>query len=241
MKQVKLSPRLNAIAKFIKTGAAVIDVGTDHGYIPVYLAQNSMAKRIIATDLRKGPLDRAKASALEYGVSERIEFIQTDGLIGIDGTGDGGAAIDTVILAGMGGETIMAILEEAKWPLLNGLRMILQPQSKLGELSSWLDKNGCAVFDETLVEDEGRIYTVLLAGTGESRAPMSCAELYADRLLTEKRDPLLPRYLDMLIKKTAQEIQGMERSDRKSGTGELLHKKRALEGFIRMRRETEQW
>jgi tRNA (adenine22-N1)-methyltransferase len=240
MKKVKLSPRLDAIAKFIENGAAVIDVGTDHGYIPVYLALNNIAQRIIATDLRKGPLERAKATAGEYCVFDRIEFIQTDGLKGITGA-SGDPAIDTVILAGLGGETIAAILEAARWPLVNGVRLILQPQSKLSVLSNWIDSNGCAIFDETLVEDEGRIYTVLLAGAGASRAPLSCAELHADRILAEKRDPLLPRYLDTLINKTAQEIKGMEMSDRDASSVELITRKQALEGFIRMRKETEQW
>lgn len=236
MKSVKLSPRLSAIEKFVQNGAAVIDVGTDHGYIPIYLAQNNTARRIIATDLRKGPLDRAKTAARQFGVSENIEFFQTDGLTGIDGTD-----IDTVILAGLGGETIAAILEKAKWPLGNSVRLILQPQSKLAELSNWIDNNGCAIFDEVLVADDGRLYAVLLVGAGKSRAPLSSAELYADRLLMDKCDPLLPQYLDLLIAKTTREIDGMELSGREVRIDELMHKKYALEGFIRMKKETEQW
>jgi tRNA (adenine22-N1)-methyltransferase len=236
MKTVKLTKRLNVIAGYIQNGEAVIDIGTDHGYIPIYLAQNGIARSIVATDLREGPLERAKTAAREYGVAERIEFVQTDGLSGIHGIG-----IDTVVLAGMGGETIAAILEKAQWLLVSNVRLILQPQSKLDVLSSWIDRNGCAIFDETLVEDDGRIYAVLLAGAGKSRAPFSCAELYADRILTEKRDPLLPRYLDTLITKTTKEIKGLELSDRRARSEELMHKKEALEGFIRMKKETVQW
>ena len=236
MKYLVLSKRLETIAKFIQQGAAVADVGTDHGYIPVYLVQNNIAGRVIAADIENGPLLRARASAEEYGVSDRIEFILTDGL---DGLRDQG--IDTVVIAGMGGETIAGILEKAEWIRTESIRLILQPQTKLAELSNWLNNNRYTILDETLVEDDGRIYTVLLVTAGNSRAPLSCAELYADRLLMEKRDPLLPRYLDRLIEKTKRTVDGMEQARSQVRSDLLIHHKRALEGFIRMKEETDKW
>lgn len=236
MKHLELSNRLRTIAQYVEKGSAVADIGTDHGYIPVYLAQNNIAIRIIAADVRGGPLARARLSAEEYSVSDRIEFLLADGLEGLQNR-----KLDTVILAGMGGETIADILDRAPWTRTDKVRLVLQPQSKLGALSNWLDNNGYAIFDETLVEDDGRIYAVLLAGAGESRAPLSCAEIYADRLLMEKRDPLLPRYLDMLIEKTGKTIEGMEQAHRGVRIDELIHHKRALEGFIRMKEETDTW
>ncbi len=236
MKHLKLSKRLKAAAEYIEQGAAVADIGTDHGYIPVYLAQNNLAERIIATDIREGPLLRAQASAGEYGVSSRVEFFLTDGLDGLQEQW-----LDTVVLAGMGGETIAGILERAPWTRTDKVHLVLQPQSKLGVLSNWLDNNGYAIFDETLVEDDGRIYAVLLAGAGKSRAPLSCAEIYADRILMEKRDPLLPRYLDFLIEKTGKTIEGLEQARRGVRIDELMHHKLALKGFLRMKEETEKW
>ncbi len=228
MKQIKLSNRLGAIAAFIGENARVVDVGTDHGYLPVYLAQSGKARRIMATDIRRAPLERAVTTAADFGLSDRIEFALTDGLDGIDGT-----QFDTVVIAGMGGETIAGILERAPWTKAVHVRLILQPQTKLGVLRNWLD--------ETLAEDDGKIYAVLLAGAGKSRAPLSCAEIYADRILMEKRDPLLSRYLDMLIKKTKRTIAGMERARRCVRIDELTHHRRALEGFMRMKEETNKW
>lgn len=236
MKQIKLSNRLGAIAGFIGENARVVDVGTDHGHLPVYLAQCGRARRITATDIRRGPLARAVATAEEYGVSHRIEFVLTDGLDGIDGT-----QYDTVVIAGIGGETIAGILERAPWTKADNVRVILQPQTKICVLSNWLDNNGFAILDEKLAEDDGKIYAVLLAGAGKSRAPLDCAEIYADRILMEKRDPLLPRHLDHLIKKTKRIIAGMERSRRGVRIDELTHYRLALEGFIRMKEETDKW
>jgi tRNA (adenine22-N1)-methyltransferase len=236
MKQIKLSNRLGVIASFIGENAAVVDVGTDHGYLPVYLAQSGKARRIAATDIRRGPLARAMATAAEFGVSDRIEFVLTDGLDGIDGT-----QYDTVVIAGLGGETIAGILERAPWSKADHVRLVLQPQTRIGVLSNWLDNNGFAILDETLAEDDGKIYAVLLAGAGKSRAPLSCAEIYADRILLEKRDPLLPRYLDLLIEKTKRTVAGMERARRRVRIDELTHYRRALEGFMRMKEETDKW
>jgi tRNA (adenine22-N1)-methyltransferase len=236
MKHLVLSERLGTAAKYVRQDSAVADIGTDHGYIPVYLAQHNIARRIIAADLRKAPLAHARASAQEYGVADRIEFVLTNGLDGLQDKG-----LDTIIIAGMGGETIAGILDRAPWVRPGNLRLVLQPQSKLGELSNWLDNNRYAIIDETLVEDDGRIYAVLLAGAGESRAPLSCAEIYADRILMEKRDPLLPKYLDILIEKTTKAVEGMESARGEVRMDELLHQKRALEGFKRMKEETRQW
>jgi tRNA (adenine22-N1)-methyltransferase len=236
MDNFQLSKRLQIIAAYIEQGSAVADIGTDHGYIPVYLARNNIARRIIAADIRRDPLARARLSAEEYGVGSRIEFLQTDGLDGLQDQG-----LDTIIIAGMGGETIAGILERAPWTHTDKVRLILQPQSKLGELSNWLDNNRYAIFDETLAEDDKRIYAVLLVGAGKSRAPLSCAEIYADRILMEKRDPLLPRYLRMLIEKTRKAVDGMEQARGEVRTDELIHHKRALEGFIRMKEETDRW
>ncbi|NMA25443.1 MAG: SAM-dependent methyltransferase [Clostridiales bacterium] len=236
MKHLKLSKRLETIAGYLEQDSAVADIGTDHGYIPVYLAQNKIARRIIATDIRKGPLARAKLTSVEYGVADRIEFRLTDGLDGLHDQG-----LDTIIIAGMGGETIAGILERAPWVLSKNVRIILQPQSKLGALSSWLDNNRYAIYDETLANEGARFYVVLLAGAGSRCAPLSCAELYADRILIEKRDPLLPGYLDMLIAKTKKAIDGMEQARSGVRMDELIHHMRALEGFIRMKEETETW
>ena len=84
IKEIELSPRLRAIADFVPQGARVIDVGTDHGYIPVFLAQKRLASAIFASDINEGPIARARQNAALYGVEDRISFARADGLSGAE-------------------------------------------------------------------------------------------------------------------------------------------------------------
>ena len=96
MDMIQLSKRLAAVAALVRPGAAVIDVGTDHAMVPVWLVQTGRASRVLATDIRSGPLQSAAALVSRTGTGEKIRLLQTDGLAGV-GPADG----DTIILAGM--------------------------------------------------------------------------------------------------------------------------------------------
>jgi tRNA (adenine22-N1)-methyltransferase len=182
-------------------------VGTDHGYLPVYLAQSGKARRIMATDIRRAPLERAVTTAADFGLSDRIEFALTDGLDGIDGT-----QFDTVVIAGMGGETIAGILERAPWTKAVHVRLILQPQTKLGVLRNWLDNTGLRSLTKRLPRMTGKYTPCCWRGRQKPRA-LSCAEIYADKIDGKARSAAVA-YLDMLIKKTKRTIAGMERARR---------------------------
>lgn len=207
---IKLSKRLSAISSYIENNSSVIDVGTDHGYIPVWLAQTGRAEKIYASDLRKGPLDSARRTAAEYGVTDKIEFILTDGLVDTDL-----CSYDTVVIAGMGGETIISILENSKWVIREGMKLILQPQSKVPELLKWLNTNKICVDNAQLVEDEHRIYVVLSTKVGRKSLENDFVEYFPSKLIDNK-DPLLYSYLselEMKIKKTVLGLQKSERAD----------------------------
>jgi len=156
MRLIKLSGRLQTIADFIEEGAAVADIGTDHGFLPVFLAQTGRASRIIASDMSAGSLMAARRSAGKYDVGEKIEFIVAPGLSGVSE-----ADVDTIVIAGVGGETIIGILEGAPWTK-KGKRLILQPQTKKAELLGFLYENGYTVLETAQTQDRGREYTVLL-------------------------------------------------------------------------------
>ena len=172
-RSIRLSEKLKAIAGFIEMGASVADIGTDHGYLPVYLAQNELASRIIASDISSGSLDSAVRSASKYGVSDKIAFTVAPGLSGVKASD-----VDTVVIAGVGGETIVSILRDAPWTKRQGFRLVLQPQSKLDILCTFLRNDGYAISDATLVLDDGRYYIVILVeGTvqeGASSAVCDC-------------------------------------------------------------------
>ena len=231
-----LTPRLKAAADMVGVSACVADIGTDHGYIPVYLALSGKAGRIIASDVNPGPLETARRNAGKSGVSDKIEFMLTDGLRGMETLG-----IEAAVIAGMGGENIAAIMHASPWVKEQGVRLILQPMTRLGFLSNRLDDSGYAIGDEVLVKDSGRIYPVLLVTAGMSRAPLSCAQIYADRILLEKRDPLLPEYLDRLINSFSRRLEGMDRASEEVRVDLYDHARLALEGFKKMKKETEKW
>jgi len=154
---MKLSARLNAIAGFIEKDASVADIGTDHCLLPVFLAINGLAKHIIASDISEGSLRSARRTAEKYGVEDKITFVLAPGLSGVCEM-----QIDTVVISGVGGETIIGILAQADWLKTCGVRLILQPQSKDQQLRLWLHENGYAIQDTKLVLDKRRYYTVLL-------------------------------------------------------------------------------
>lgn len=191
---IRLSKRLSAIAGFIPPRARVIDVGTDHGHLPVWLIQSGRAERVCASDIHPGPLRRAAALAEETETEERVFLRVCDGLQGF--TAEDG---DCVVLAGMGGETMIHILAAAPWTKQETL-LILQPQSKQELLRRWLLSAGYIITRESLVEDAGRIYPVLLAQGGT--APFySPAEWQMGKWEQIEKDPLLPRMLEEQIKK----------------------------------------
>ena len=179
----------------VPLGANVIDVGTDHAMIPVWLAQSNRAARIIASDVREGPLRNARALLQETHTEERIVLRLTDGLHGFERKD-----ADTVILAGMGGETMISILAEAPW-VRDDVLLILSPHTKQELLRRWLFDEGLAIRRELLVKDAGRIYQVLTAERGECEK-YSEPEMYTGHFSLRRDDPLFPEYLEQLIRRT---------------------------------------
>lgn len=176
------------MAAHIPAGAGVIDVGTDHGLIPVYLAQNGLSRRIIASDINPGPLQSAQTLVQETEMGEFIRLFVRDGLVGFSR-----ADADCIVIAGMGGENMAAILEAAPWTK-DRVKLVLQPQSKQAELRAFLTGNGYAIESEELVADAGRIYPILTACGGISGA-YTDVELHLGKWEQIRRDPLLPHYL----------------------------------------------
>ena len=189
---IHLSPRLLAVASLVQEGAQPIDVGTDHAMIPVWLVQTGRCSHVLATDIQSGPLENAAGLIRRTGTEDSIRLVLTDGLQGL-GPEDG----DTVILAGMGGETMISILSAAPWTREEGTLLILEPQSKKADLRRWLMENGYAINSERLAEDAGRIYPILTARSGVPAA-YSEAELHLGLLDQVANDPFFGEYLDVM-------------------------------------------
>ena len=188
---IHLSPRLAAVAALVRPGAHVIDVGTDHAMIPVWLIQTGISDRVLATDIHPGPLENAASMVEKTQTGDKIRLLLTDGLTGIDPEG-----WDTVILAGMGGETMVSILSAAPWAR-GQIQLILEPQSKKAVLRRYLIENGWRIDCERLTEDAGHIYPILTAQAGQAPA-YTQAELHLGLLEQIGGDPLFGAYLDKM-------------------------------------------
>jgi len=158
---MKLSKRLQIIVSLIEKSASVADIGTDHGYIPIYLAQAGYAHKIIASDISTSSLEAARRSAAGAKVTEAIKFIVAPGLDGVTP-----AEVDTIVIAGLGGETIVSILKKAPWAKRRGTKLILQPQSKIDILFRFLYDNEYEIKQIKSFLEKEKYYTVILTEGG---------------------------------------------------------------------------
>ncbi|MBQ0010107.1 MAG: SAM-dependent methyltransferase [Ruminococcus sp.] len=158
MTQFSLGPRLAACASLVRPGAVLLDVGTDHAYLPLYLVSQGICPRAVASDVRKGPLAMASRHIEAAGLSDKIETVCTDGLAGLSDRGG-----TDVVIAGMGGLLIRDILAAAPFVKNPDVALILQPMKNEDALRAYLLAEGFAVTDERLAAEDGKIYSVLRA------------------------------------------------------------------------------
>ena len=186
---MKLSNRLQTIADFVKKGAVVADIGTDHAHIPIYLIKNNIISRAYACDINTGPLEKAEENINYYGV-KNIELRLSNGLEKLKTD-----EADTVIIAGMGGELITDILERGRRFFDTERKFILSPHTKIDEVRKYLLSNGFEITKEDMCIDEGKFYTVMEAKYTENKEMYSEAELLYGKYLIENKHPVLLRFL----------------------------------------------
>lgn len=222
-----MNKRLELIASILPHGRGFADVGTDHGYLPVYMAQHGYSGKIIASDINEGPLSTAVASARQAGAEDRICFRLCDGLDGYSSE-----ELDTVVIAGMGGDTICGILDRADWVMSRDILLILQPMTKAEVLRYWLTNNDFAICGEWLIEENGEIYQILSARFG-ARTPLSDAELFTGKYELAVGNTLFPVQLAALIKRFERAAAGMSKAPRMRGRQKLTAE--ILNGLYEMR------
>ena len=157
---ITLNNRLRTAAELCRNGKIAVDVGCDHAQLACWLALNKSV-RVIASDLRDGPLEAARRTVSEHGVTN-VEIMKSDGLHEID-------FADDVIICGMGGELIAEIIGGCRF-LSGDTRFILQPMTKADTLRRWLYGTGFEILEERTAYDAGKTYSVILARfCGEKR------------------------------------------------------------------------
>ena len=185
---MQLSIRLSAIAKCVPQGSRVIDVGTDHAYIPIYLSERGIVKSCLATDINKGPLEKARKNLAMHKISN-VHLKQTNGLEGI--SCDAG---DVIMISGMGGYLIIDILERGKELVKSVNKLILQPQQDIDEVRRYLHSIGFKIEDEDFVQDEEKYYTIIVAVPGQECYEKAYEYTYG-KCLIEKKIPLFKTWI----------------------------------------------
>lgn len=195
---MELTARLRSVAEQVPQGSTFADIGTDHAYLPVWLLLNGRIDRAIAADLREGPLNRARETVAQFGLDGRVSFRLCDGLTGIKPD-----EADSIAIAGMGGETIAAILAAAPWTKENKL-LLLQPMTSFPDLRLWLQQNGYQIEKECISREGNRLYSCLAVRAGEME-PMTPAELWVGK---QSDAPLRAEFLELMRKKVERALEG---------------------------------
>ena len=221
MAEVILSNRMQALTDMVTPGTVITDVGCDHGFVSVYLVQKGLSPRVIAMDVRSGPLERAREHIREYGLQDRIETRLSDGLHGLK-TGEA----DGMICAGMGGPLMEKILTEGREQAQGFAELILQPQSEIPHFRTFLMDEGYLLLDENIIYEEGKYYFMMKVrwlGTmtddavrqkvGDSWKTEGLDPGLAEKfgpLLLSRRDRILREYLEWMLTERKQIVGRME-------------------------------
>ena len=194
---INLSDRLSAAASLVKGGGIVADIGTDHGYLPVYLIQSGKIERAIAADIGKMPLENARKAVVQYGLADKIELRLSDGLSSFREN-----EIDEIVFAGMGGTLIAEKLKETSWIKNEKYHFVFQPQSRAEDLREFLFANGFEIGDEIAVHEGNRFYIAFDAYyTGKIRE-FTVADCFLGKLpKTEDAKVHIKKQVDRLQKR----------------------------------------
>ncbi|MGN0161266.1 MAG: tRNA (adenine(22)-N(1))-methyltransferase [Lachnospiraceae bacterium] len=191
-----ISMRLRRIAGMVSRGACVCDVGTDHGYLAIYLVKEQIASRVIAMDVAKGPLGKARDNIKAYACENEIETRLSDG---VDQLKDGEAS--TVIMAGMGGMLIQSLLKKGEKKLQKVEEIILSPHTDVRAVRQFLWENHYRIVQEDFLKDEGKYYVIMKAVHGDDSYANECEYRFGKLLLRDK-NPVLKEFLQGELQKT---------------------------------------
>lgn len=187
---MQLSKRLSAVSDMVTSKSRLADVGTDHGYIPIYLVKSGRVPQAIALDINQGPLKRAEENIELHQLSTYIETRLSDGVAALNTD-----EADCVVIAGMGGGLVIKILSEGSEVLKSVRELVLSPQSELSLVRHYLEENRYCLTEENMVLDEGKYYTIMKVVHGCMSYDREIDYKYG-RILIEHKNECLLSFLD---------------------------------------------
>ena len=182
--QINLSQRLMTVADFVPKGACLLDVGSDHAYLPIYLMEQGLIDFAIAGEVVKGPYDSAVSNVSGAGLSQKIAVRLANGLSAFEVSDE----VSTISICGMGGRLIADILSAGLEKLTNIQRLVLQPNNREDELRYWIVQHGFKIVAEKMVSENGKFYEIIVIEHGFTT--LSANELRFGPLLNLERSAI---------------------------------------------------
>ena len=164
-----ISKRLELVASFVPQGAILLDVGSDHAYLPIELIERGQIESAIAGEVVEGPYQSAVKNVEAHGLKEKIQVRLANGLAAFEEADQ----VSVITIAGMGGRLIARILEEGLDKLANVERLILQPNNREDDLRIWLQDHGFEIVAENILEEAGKFYEILVVEAGQMKLSSS--------------------------------------------------------------------
>lgn len=214
---MKLTDRLLKIASLVTDGKKIADIGTDHGYIPVYLLKKGRVPFAVLADVNKGPLDNARKEVIQNNFLDKVDLRLGSGIEILE-IGE----VEEIIIAGMGGILISELLEAKKEVAHSVEKLILQPMQAQEELRRYLLNNGYEILEEVLVREDFRIYEIMVAKyTGKNTIIEDEIYYEVGIKLLENKDSLFNDFIEKKIRTYSSIVSKLEGKN-----GESIEKKR---------------
>jgi tRNA (adenine22-N1)-methyltransferase len=204
MSEIKLSKRLSTAASYVRSGAFVADIGTDHAYLPIYLVSNGIAAQALASDVNEGPILKAKENISKYGLKNKIYTEIADGLDKIERYNP-----TDIVICGMGGELIAKILNASDYVKNKNVRLILQPMTSVFELREYLSNEFSTVAENVVCEDN-KIYQIICVEYDGIKHEYTSAELELGKLNIINKSSEFSVLLNSTIDKKLKRLNGLK-------------------------------
>ena len=179
-----ISKRLELVASFVPQGSILLDVGSDHAYLPIELVDRGQIEAAIAGEVVEGPYQSAVKNVERHGLKEKIQVRLANGLAAFEEADQ----VSVITIAGMGGRLIATILEEGLDKLANVERLILQPNNREDDLRIWLQDHSFQIVAESILEEAGKFYEILVVEAGQMK--LSASDLRFGPFLSKEVSPV---------------------------------------------------